>query len=297
MGAFEMREAALRSEPARAESMCGPDPRRVREECIIAMKVYDSCRHQDCLTPSEIGPARAAECVDICGEIQREGDIIRPPANAATVTIDNLRIKRIIIVDKQPCPFRQGYWDVDIKFVFDYRLTFREVDGCIITCIRANSIFNMKQSLFGSVGSELSIGTDLLRSINDTPTFEAEPFIWVEARAVALHAKIHRRHHHPPHRDCNEVVVVEEDELLRGPNEVLVTIGLFSIVKLFRIVDLTVESKGFCIPDECEDISPINPCDYFDDLDFPMDIFAPPQRPEFMAGVSSNIPKDARSKC
>lgn len=275
MGAFELQA----TDNAQAEKMCFPDPKRVREECIIALKVYDSCRHQDCLTPSEIGPARAAECIVIGDESHKEGDIVRPPDNAATVTVDHLRITRIIIVDKQPSPFRNGFWDIDIKFVFEYRLTFREADGCVIACIKANSIFNMKLALFGSVGNDLVIGTDLLRSLNDSATFEAEPFIWVEAKAVALHAKLHKSHRH---ERC------DDDRRDRG--EVHVTLGLFSIIKLFRIVNLTVESRGFCIPDECEDISPVSPCEYFEELDFPMDIFAPPQRPEFISGISNNIP-------
>ncbi len=44
------------------------------------------------------------------------------------------------------------------------------------------------------------------------------------------------------------------------------------------------------IPAECEETSALNPCDFFDSLDFPMDIFAPPQKAEFFAGISSNIP-------
>jgi len=65
---------------------------------------------------------------------------------------------------------------------------------------------------------------------------------------------------------------------------VLVTIGLFSVLKLFRLVHLNVQSTGFCVPEECEDQGDINPCEYFADQDFPMDIFAPPQRKEFMEG-------------
>ena len=93
------------------------------------------------------------------------------------------------------------------------------------------------------------------------------------AKAVELDARIHHRRgeHHGRH------------------GEVLVTIGLFSILKLFRLVHLNVQSTGFCIPDECEGSNDINPCDYFSELDFPIDIFSPPQRKEFMAGLSENL--------
>jgi len=256
------------------------DPRRLREECIIALKVYDSCRQQDCLTPAEIGPARAAECVCIGDEHINEGDIIDPPSDAAAVTIDRLRVKKIIIVDKEPNAFKNGFWDIDIKYVFEYRLTFREADGSVIGSVRANSIFNKKVTLFGSVGSDLVIATDLLQlGRGDSATLDSEPFILVEAKAVALAAELR----------FTRLRNVGREDFAPQPNEVLVTIGLFTIIKLFRIVNLTVESRGFCIPPECEEISPLNPCEFFDSLDFPMDIFAPPQRPEFVAGISGNI--------
>ena len=285
MGAFELNSSNPRNEIHNAESL---NPRKLREECIIALKVYDSCRQQDCLTESQIGPARSAEHVCIGDDHIHEGDIIDPPDNAASVTIDFLRVKKIIIVDKKPNPFKNGFWDIDLKYVFEYRLTFREADGTVIGCIRANSIFNKRLTLFGSIGSDLAFATDLFRQFGDN-TIDSEPFIMAEAKAVALSAELHyRRHHHKlPFSDKEHC-----DHPASIANEVLVTIGLFSIIKIFRIVNLTVESKGFCVPDECEEISPLNPCDFFDKLDFPLDIFAPPQRPEFLAGVSGNIPRD-----
>jgi hypothetical protein len=81
------------------------------------------------------------------------------------------------------------------------------------------------------------------------------------------------------------------------PVRVDVTIGLFTVIKLFRLVQLIVSSKGFCVPPVCEDVSPLKPCDVFDDLDFPMDLFAPPQKPEFMAGVSGNISPGKKPPC
>ncbi len=51
---------------------------RLRQECIIALKVYDSVRLQDCLNGLELGPARAAECGNIGDEVFDEGDVIDP---------------------------------------------------------------------------------------------------------------------------------------------------------------------------------------------------------------------------
>ena len=265
--------------------VCGhesPQHRRVKEERIIALKVYDNCRRQNCLTPAEIGPARAAEQICIGEVLYKEGEVIKPPHEAASVTVDRLKVKKIIIAEKQPCAFKNGYWDIDIKFVFAYALTFRDAGGGVIMPpVKARSIFNMKATLFGSVGSDLVVGTDLMKAFGESATFHADPFVMVEAKAVALHAQL--QFHRRPHRgeECPEEVACE----------VWVTIGLFSIIQLFRLVNLSVESRGFDIPGECEPApTPISPCALFEDMDFPMDIFAPPQKPEFSAGLSLNIP-------
>lgn len=259
----------------------GLDPGRLREECIIAAKVYDSCREQDCLRCDDLGPARAAEesCLD--GVQYNECDIINPPRCADSVEIDRLRIKKVIITDKRPCEFRRGFWDITIKYVFEYTLIFRDANGCVIGCIKAFSIAVKKVSLFGSMGNDLVLATDLLKYNCDNVMFDGEPFVWVEAKAVALEAEI-----------CYRRCPCDSDP---GHGYINVTIGLFAIVKIYRIVNLTVQSRGFCIPPECEEISPIEPCDFFDNLDFPMDIFAPPQKPEFEAGISGNIPNSRKN--
>ena len=271
MAAFELQDTTTPEPLAAAPLGMGieHDRRRVKDECIVAYKVYDSCRRQNCLTSRELGPVRAA-IGSIVGENPlKEGEVIMPPKHAASVSMDKVQIKKIQVVDKQPSPFRPGFWDIDIKYVFEYRLTFRDSGGNVIDKCDANSVFNMKATLFGSTGNDLVVGTDLYKGSGGS-TFTAAPFIWVEAKAVGLDAKLHRYH---------------------GHIEVHVTIGLFSILKLFRLVHLNVQSKGFCIPDECQDQGDINPCEYFTELDFPMDIFAPPQRKEFTSGVSENIPR------
>ncbi len=199
-----------------------------------------------------------------------------------------MKIKKIVIVEKEPNPFKKGYWDIDLKYIFEYRLTFRECDGSIIGSLRATNCFSKRVTLFGSIGSDLVIATDLFKHHSESTTLDADPFILVEAKAVPLCAELRhqkRRHGcHEEHHHCE-------------PNEVLVTIGLFTIIKLYRIVNLTVESRGFCIPEECEEHCPVNPCEFFDTLAFPMDIFAPPQKPEFLAGITNEIPRKKQKHC
>jgi hypothetical protein len=285
MSAFEFKR-----EDERIQNVCeNRDSKvsRLRQECIIAHKVYDSCRHQYCLTPDELGPARAAECVCIDGHHVEEGDIIIPPSNAVSVSIERLRIKKIVVVNKEENEFRKGFWDVDLKYVFEYKLIFRETD-CVIGGVKATSVFTKRVSLFGSTGSDLVIATDLMCRHSESRTMEAEPFVMVEAKSIPLEASLNFRKHSRL-----------DDPEQRRQREVGVTIGLFAIIKIYRIVDLLVESRGFNVPDEFEDISPLDPCDFFDNLDFPMDIFAPPHKAEFTAGISGDIPriKGIKSDC
>ncbi len=247
-----------------------------KDECIIALKVYDSCRQQDCLTSDILGPARAAHCTTYCNITIDEGEIIVPPSNAAAVTIDDLKLSNVVIVSKKPNPFRNGFWDIDLKYVFKYKLIFRDVSANELCCIKAKSVFNKKVTLFGSITTNSLISTDLFSNDGGSADLNADPFVLVESKAIALSAEL------------KYICCCGDDN--NSAQEVNVTIGLFTIIKLFRLVNLVVESKGFCVPEECEDISALSPCEFFDSLDFPLDIFAPPQKEEFAAGISSNIP-------
>ncbi len=270
---------------------------RLRSECIIALKAYDTQRSQDCCTPLEIGPARAAEDTCIGDDFINEGEIIHAPYNATSVSIDKVKIKKIVIVDKKPNTFRNGYWDIDIQYLFVYRITFREANGCKIGSVKANSTFNKRVTMFGSTGSDLTLASDLFENFsNNGTTIDGEPYVLVEAKAIALSAEIKHCHCKPKcHKHHNNGCENEVEDTLDENSEVLVTIGLFSIIKVFRIVNLTVQSNGFCVPEEGDDIDPLDPCEFFDSLDFPLDVFCPPQKPEFFAGVSNNIPSD--NKC
>ena len=263
------------------DNNCVAGTNKVKDECIIALKVYDACRQQDCLEGGIIGPARAAVNGTFCSDITLEqGEIITPPENAAAVTVKKFRIERVLVVSKEPSPFRVGYWDIDLKYVFAYELVFRNVNGGVLCTIPAQSVFNKKVTLFGSVTTESLVSTDLFSSNGNSFDTNAQPFVLVESKAVSLSAEL----------VFNNCCCCNDGA--DNADHVNVTIGLFTIIKLFRLVNLSVESKGFCIPKECEDVSNINPCDFFDSLDFPMDICAPPQKKEFLAGISGNIPAE-----
>lgn len=62
-----------------------------------------------------------------------------------------------------------------------------------------------------------------------------------------------------------------------------VSLGIFSIIKLERCVQLLVPSYDYCVPQkECVGATDDNPCDLFERIKFPMDEFYPPERKEFL---------------
>ena len=250
---------------------------RLRTEPILALKIYDSCRYKNCLSPSDLGPA-----------LSMGGEPVHPPENAQSVSIEDLVISRITIVSKERNKFRKGFWDIEIQYDFDYHLRYTSRGGGEIGTIPATNSFTQRASLFGSLGAEVAIATDLISG--GMTTMGGDPFVMAEARAIGLAAEIRRDFCHNEHHGRNDEDIEPLRHHHRNRSHVFVTIGLFSIVKIFRLVSLLVESRGFVIPDSCGNIIPPNPCDFFEELDFPMDTFSPPQRREFMSGESINIP-------
>jgi len=160
MGAFELQDTGIVSDgPVELHGHCPTPvpPKRVKDECIVAYKVYDSCRRQNCLTSSELGPALAAEDCTVGEDEYRVGEVIKPPTDAVSVSIEQLKIERIHIIDKKPSQFRTGFWDVSIKYTFEYYLSFRDSSGCIVAYVKAKNFFTSKTTLFGSHGSEVAM--------------------------------------------------------------------------------------------------------------------------------------------
>lgn len=238
------------------------------DDCIIAYKIFDQCRKQICLTPCILGPARCARNTASCSEVIQEGDIIVPPINAASVSMDDLSLCKILITKKKVNPFRTGYWDVEIKFVFCYNLCFRDSECAFITCCRATSVYTMPMTLFGSVGSDTAMATDLINA--EGISTSSGPFISVEAKAAGLDAELKLTPRCNCSCDCDDNIAVV-------PTAVCVTIGLFAVIRLFRPVNMTIRNLGCCVPEECTDTqASTNVCDFFNNLSFPSDMFCPP---------------------
>lgn len=252
--------------------------RSIVTEPVITFKIYDAVRIQDCITCNKLGPIIAVEDTTIGLTNYNAGDVVLAPISAASVSVENIEVKKVIIVSKKENPFKKGYWDIHLKYVFEFELTFTEVDGTFMGNVLANSVYDKKVTLFGSEGIDLSVSTDLLAF--DSMHAGAAPFVLVQSKAVALSAEI---------KWYRDPATLNETE----GGVIILTIGLFSIIKLFRMVDLAIETKEYYIPREDEN-NDLKPCDFFEGLNFPMDIFSPQQFKDYMSCNSGDLPPEAK---
>lgn len=91
-----------------------------------------------------------------------------------------------------------------------------------------------------------------------------------------------------------------DDALVTGgeAKRVFVSIGIFSIIKLERKVQLLIPSYDFCIPNrECVGATDDNPCDLFDRIQFPVDEFFPPERDAFVDRDNPDPTAEVSSGC
>ena len=284
MGAFEF-DLSARS--------CGNNSNTDSNACIIAQKIFDQCRIQKCLTSDILGPARFARSNGDCCDMSCDGDIIVPPCNAADVSIRDLVLDRIEILRKKPNPLQEGCWDLELKYVFLYTLEFRRSDGCFIDCVDATNSYNLRVTLFGSTEADVTTTTDQFDCCGNS---NGGPFAIAEGKAIALAAELRYpccgscscdscHHHHHNSCECNSVSHSNGDAAMGPAVAVNVTIGLFTIIKLFRTVNMVVHSMGRCMPETCTSTATNNdPCGNFENIRFPLDMFSPSAEPKSCCG-------------
>jgi hypothetical protein len=273
------------------------------EECIIASKIYGQCRQQDCLRPDFLDIDPDVDSIPITGSKSREtasivsiGEVIltTPITTDSPIVFPKNLVKygRIIdgcvIVSGIEIPNLEqeenifdcdGYYKVIVKYEFSYKLQLVGFDGTPLVIglstdpigtiptknfICAYSEYEKQIILFGGVGNPgIYIASNLFAN-NGPYTYQNAPYINVQAKATPLAVNI--GNFKDPCADPD----------LCTDNIIGVTIGLFTIIKLFRLVSMTVKSSGNCEIPVCEPILPGDPCSFFNELPFPFDDFDPP---------------------
>ena len=239
--------------------------------CIHTDKVYDACKDKDCILDARVYlTCVGQELIDRAINVKvRKADIIW------------------IYTDVEEVPFNRGYYTVDLKYFFKVYLdVFTGVGRPVV--VEGLATFDKKVILFGSEG-KAKIFTSKYRPNAQDVMYSVKnnlPQAIVEVvEPIALSAKVMERNKcncccamdcsSIPTEICNcfdDTLVGEERE-----KNVFVTLGLFSIIKLERNVQLLIPAYDFCVPEkECVGATEDNPCDLFDNIQFPMEEFFPP---------------------
>ena len=244
--------------------------------CIQTDKVYDSCREKDCLEDLRVFLTRKGqEIVDRAINVKcRSAEIIW------------------VFPDVEPVSFNRGFFTVSVKFFF--RITLDAFTGIgRPTEVEGLATFDKMVILFGSEGKskifqskfkEDDFDPQLWRKTN-MPKAKVEVVdpICLGAKLVDITDRLFSDTVDLSELP-NSISSCFDDDLVAGAERkrVFVSIGLFSIIKLERNVQLLIPAFDFCIPEnECIAATAEDPCDLFERIDFPVDEFFPPQKFEF----------------
>jgi hypothetical protein len=278
--------------------ICEKDLCKIREAvCIQVEKIYDSCKEKDCVEDARV--------------LFRDPDRIHWLINHAI----NVKARQAEVIkvfsDVEAVPFKRGFYTVDVKFFIKLTLDFfvpRQNGGIRIITVPGIVLFDKKVILFGSEGSVKIFKSHFVDQGLDKPENSALqqdnlPISKIEvAEPITLNAKIIEVLENSSDDDCDrhvpkvigemleEVDFDETDLAGSGDDErhlvivkkVVATIGLFSIIKLARFVQLLIPVFDFCVPHkQCISATDDDPCELFETIDFPIDEFFPPQKADF----------------
>lgn len=281
-----------------AEKMCpGPLNGAVgfREAvCIHTKKVYDQCRSRDCMRDIRVYLPVEDQCF-----IEGNAISIKPRCAELLSTL----------MDVEPVAFRRGFYSVDIRFFYKVSVEACTGIGCP-RILEGLAVYDKRCILFGSEGGArifssqyVPDGADVqLAQRTNLPTavLEAVDPILLDARVVYPTQ--------PCSCTCGELREVpraicgcfgQDLALDTSGNQLLVTIGQFSIIKLERDIQLLMPAFDICMPEKdcCDGIggdSTEDPCEIFSRFDFPVDEFFPPRKEPSSCGCGSS---SARSSC
>lgn len=249
--------------------------------CIQTEQIYDSCRDKECIENLRVYLCGPGQClVDRAVNVKSKG--------AELIWV---------FPTVEAVPFNQGFYTVDMKFFFKVTLDVY-TNVCTPTRVCGLATYDKKVVLFGSEGSAKVFTS------NEEGECDFDPAQWQRTNLpkavvsaidpIVLSAKLVEACEACACScacDCGcevemdnvpkSVQKIFDDALVLSGEQkrVYVSLGLFSIVKLMRDVQLLIPAYDFCIPDkECQTSTESNPCELFEKLNFPVDEFFPPTR-------------------
>ncbi len=235
--------------------------------CINVDRIYDSCSDKDCWANLPVQFPAPAQCY----------------IDRAT----NVKCKKVEVLDvflnTESIPFNKGFYAVDMTFFFLVTIDVYETPSACPVEVCGTIVYNKKVILYGSEGnvqvfsSERQCGEDPVRIDQNTAPKATVQVI----NPICLSCNLCES---KPHFCCalpDSIAAFFEDEFdfsLTPTRTVEVTLGVFSIVSLSRMVQMMVPVYDFSVPDkDCSEQANDDPCELFKRIKFPVDQFFPPR--------------------
>ena len=260
--------------------------------CISVNKVFDSAKDKDCLEDVKV---YVPDCYQ---ELLDRATAIR--SKSIKVAGTNISV--------EPVPFNKGYFQVCIRYYFCINFEVC-VCGGKSQEICGLAVFDKKIILFGSEKNvsifksnpeennfcaDISdIKCDVQPSLPTVVVEVADP-ICLDVKIVEKCKRFGQCRTHVDSipdciRGCFEGNIVDG----YGVNELFVSIGVFSIIRMERPVQIVIPAATFCIPEK--DSTPCDtatsPCCIFSKMNFPIQEFFP-----YSDDCCLNMPQE-KGKC
>lgn len=243
--------------------------------CIDVDRIYDSCGAKDCLSDLPLMFTK------------EEQELVE---NACSVRINRANVITST-VEVEPVAFHRGFYSVDVVFYFSVSVDVYLSSGAIPTTVNGLAVYGKRVVLYGSDGSIKSYSSDKPVKCNKKENecscnyIGCMPMATVQiSNPMALSAKLVPCKHYCP-MPCEAIPQCVREyfcgELVHPcKKQLTATIGIFTITRLQRRVQIMIPSYDFCVPrKECKTKTD-DPCEVFSKIEFPTDTFFPPKSEE-----------------
>lgn len=265
----------------------------MKDKIIYADTIYDICKQQDCLTPEctpqtlnsyIISPSKNGTNNNVVfqnGSINLTtpaDNIYYIPSNYSSVQIvtDSFVTTLSVKFFKENLT-RKGYYDLTIEYRFDYVLQFFDSQDKVLPVYIQNTAVNQVQAYSIYTKHVTLCGGNVKNTVTTLNSVTGQcssnlPEYNIQSTADVLKIDLCK----VSDLTCNSYVDQSQNSIdPLGVYTVCVTIGLFTIISLFRQRRLNISAdKDICIP-TCD--NPYSdPCEDFCDTPFPYDLFITP---------------------
>lgn len=235
--------------------------------CINARKIYDTCKDKDCLTDMRVYLSASDQTLI--------DNAVNVRARKSKLIWTNVNLEEV--------PFNKGFYGVDLNFFFktDFEVYTGNSRPAIVEGL---SFYNKKVILFGSEGNTITFSSENNRYPGCYST--NMPIAEVEiVDPIVLNARIINPSCNCCCSECDTLNLPDYvsgmfcDGLTEMANrKLVVSLGLFSVVRILRDVQVRIPSAKFCLPEkECSAPQEEEPCTFFEKLCFPTNEFFPPE--------------------